>query len=371
LPTSPATGQWFLHTPTGRKVLMMYNGSSWTPIISLGNMTLYVDGASGTDNQNKGYGTGANAFATIQYAVNQIPGQYSGDVYINIASGTYSGFTVQGKYPTGNYYIYINGTLQTDYTGTITSGTTGSAENYCTITVSGAGWTTNQWVGYLANWNSQYSVIMSNTSDTLTVVGNSSVTPSGTLYIKSQATTLSSQALSYSDNVWFQCFYANDVSLRFQNARNCSIRHCKVRTNTGPRISLQNYAQATISYTYVYADASVYSVTEVDESIISQICNSYWNAVSGTPTGIRVMNSGKLDTYGTAMAVNGFSYGIWGFDNGNLSFNNGYGMKHRITNCTYGIYLTRGAQVQATSYLYYSGCTTNYYADAASYAYYG
>ena len=147
LPTSPVIGQWFLHTPTGRKVLMMYDGSSWIPIISLGSMTLYVDGTNGTDSQNNGYGTGANAFRTIQYAINQIPGQYSGDVTINIASGTYGGFTLQGKYPTGNYYIYINGTLQTDYTGTITSGTTGSAENYCTITVSGAGWTPNQWVG--------------------------------------------------------------------------------------------------------------------------------------------------------------------------------------------------------------------------------
>ena len=351
---------------------MMYNGSSWTPIISLGNMTLYVDGASGTDSQDKGYGTVANAFATIQYAVNQIPLQYSGDVYISIASGTYSGFTVQGKYPTGNYYIYINGTLQTDYTGTITSGTVGSAENYCTITVSGAGWTTNQWVGYLANWNSQDSVIMSNTTDTLTVVGKSSVTPSGTLYIKSQATTLSSGVTIYSDYIYLQNLYANDVILNFTNARNGNLKWCKVRCHTSARIYVEKFSLISIYFTYIYADANMFSTTVVDMSNISTIHNSYWNAPSGdTGYGLQIKLGAKMDSYGETFAINGFGYGIFAENNSNLVFSNYYSMKDRITNCTYGIYLKTGSQSQQTSNIYYSGCTTNYYADAASYAYYG
>jgi hypothetical protein len=373
LPTSPVIGQWFLHTPTGRKVLMMYDGSSWIPIISLGSMTLYVDGTNGTDSQNNGYGTGANAFRTIQYAINQIPGQYSGDVTINIASGTYGGFTLQGKYPTGNYYIYINGTLQTDYTGTITSGTTGSAENYCTITVSGAGWTPNQWVGYIAEWNNQYSVIMSNTSNTLTVVGNSTVTPSGTLNIKSQGVTLSSAAIIYSGNVYLQNFYANNATMYFNNARNCFIRFCKIRCNTNRRIGLQNYAQVGIYYTYVFSDSTaVYSTTDIDASMIFNVYASYWNTSTGSATrGIRVLNGSQFNSNEGIFAVNGFYVGIGAAITSVLSFYTDTGMKNRITNCTYGIYMTRGSHIGYISNLYYSNNTTNYYAETASYAYYG
>jgi hypothetical protein len=373
LPTSPVIGQWFLHTPTGRKVLMMYGGSSWIPIISLGSMTLYVDDVNGTDSQDRGFGTGTNAFKTIQYAINQIPGQYSGDVTINIASGTYGGFILRGKYPTGDYYIYINGTLQTDYTGTITSGTIGSAENYCTITVSGAGWTPNQWVGYIAEWNNQYSVIMSNTSNTLTVVGKSTVTPSGTLNIKSQAVTLSSAAIIYSDNVYLQNLYANNATMYFDNARNCFIMFCKIRCNTHRRIGLQNYAQVGIYYTYVFSDSTaVYSTTDIDASMIFNVYASYWNTSTGSATrGIRVMNGSQFNSNGGIFAVNGFYTGIQGVITAVLSFYTGTGMKNRITNCTYGIYMTRGSHIGASSNLYYSGNTTNYYAEAASYAYYG
>src|SRR3990172_7738774 len=55
---SPALEGFFRHTPIGRDILMFYNGSSWIPIISLGAMTIYVDGTNGTDSQNKGFGTG-------------------------------------------------------------------------------------------------------------------------------------------------------------------------------------------------------------------------------------------------------------------------------------------------------------------------
>jgi hypothetical protein len=87
LPTVPAPvkGQWFLHTPTGRDILMQYNGTSWTPIISLGAITMYVDvtGATHGNDQNYGY-SNAVTFDTIQFAVNQIPPLSAGDVKIYI-----------------------------------------------------------------------------------------------------------------------------------------------------------------------------------------------------------------------------------------------------------------------------------------------
>src|SRR3990172_4336 len=90
LPTSPVTGQWFLHTPTGRKILMMYDGSAWQPVWNMGSATMYVNGTSGTDSQDKGFGTGTDAFNTIQFAVNQIAGLVGGNILIYISGGTYA-----------------------------------------------------------------------------------------------------------------------------------------------------------------------------------------------------------------------------------------------------------------------------------------
>jgi len=370
LPTSPVIGQWFLHTPSGRKVLMMYDGSSWIPIISLESMTLYVDDANGTDSQDKGYGTGANAFKTIQYAINQIPGQYSGNVYINIASGTYSGFTVQGKYPTGNYYIYINGTLQTNYTGTITSGTTGSVENYCTITVSGAGWTPNQWVGYLAHWNNQTSVIISNTADTLTVVGYSSSTPSGNLTIQSQLTNINTHSYIYCDFVYLQNLYINNISVFFRAATNNVIRYCKIRFNNQGGIYFLNNSYVVMFSNFVLCGGSLYSLIECGDSIIS-FGNCYINNTGTGLIAIKVYNSGSLYVEYGVLAINGFNTGINAHNNSTLWFYYNDTSRHRITNNSYGIYLTKGAKTVFAEYLYYSGNTTNYYAEASSYAYYG
>src|SRR3989304_7400461 len=112
LPTSPVTGQWFLHTPTGRKVLMMYDGSAWQPVWNMGAATMYVNGTSGTDSQDKGFGTGTNAFATLQFAINQIAGLVSGNISIYRSSGTDTGnIIIQNKNFPGNYTLSIIGTL--------------------------------------------------------------------------------------------------------------------------------------------------------------------------------------------------------------------------------------------------------------------
>ena len=114
LPSSPAPviGQWFLHTPTGRKVLMQYDGSNWVPIFNFGTMTIYVDKTDGTDNQNIGTGVDAAAFKTIQFAINQIPGLNAGNIIVNINAETYAeAVIVQGKMFSGAFSLTINGTL--------------------------------------------------------------------------------------------------------------------------------------------------------------------------------------------------------------------------------------------------------------------
>jgi len=113
LPAAPVAGQWFLHTPTGRKVLYQYGGSSWvtSSIISLGTMYLWVDATDGTDDPNYGYGLDAAAFKTVEYAKSIIPPIFNGNVFIFINGETYAEtVTVQGKTPGGAYYIYFYGT---------------------------------------------------------------------------------------------------------------------------------------------------------------------------------------------------------------------------------------------------------------------
>jgi hypothetical protein len=123
LPTSPVVGTWFLHTPTGRNILMMYGGSSWISIISLGTTTLYVS-TTGTNDQSHGTGTGTDAFLTIQYAIDAIPGMVGGNVTINTGAGNFNSIAViQGKNYSGNYSITIQGTLPAaSVTSTATSG---------------------------------------------------------------------------------------------------------------------------------------------------------------------------------------------------------------------------------------------------------
>jgi hypothetical protein len=116
----------------------------------------------------------------------------------------------------------------------------------------------------------------------------------------------------------------------------------------------------------------VYSTTDIDASMIFNVYASYWNTSTGSATsGIRVLNGSQFNSHGGIFAVNGFYVGIGAAITSVLSFYTDTGMKNRITNCTYGIYMTRGSHIAFVGNLYYSGNTTNYYAETASYAYYG
>lgn len=195
LPTTGITdGQLFTHTPTGRSVWMKYNSTLavWAPLFNEGTTTMYVDYANGTDSQNNGGATGTSAFKTRQFAVNQISGNVGGDVYIYDAGGTIQEqVTIQGKYSSGNYTLYIIGTMTTQTSGTITSATDYSSGTQATITKTAAGWTVNAYADYVFRitggtgydatntWKNDY-VIESNTATVLTLIGKFFVVPDAT-----------------------------------------------------------------------------------------------------------------------------------------------------------------------------------------------
>jgi hypothetical protein len=175
-PSSPALGQWFYLTTAN--CLFFYDGTKWKPIISFGNMTLYVDGANGSDAIGKGFASGSNATATIQYAVNLIPPVVGGDVTVNIAAGTYAeNLQFDPRAFAGNYSINLVGELVSQATGTATSyknsgNVTGTGKvntvsgGSTTVTLSGGGSTSDFWVGAIIKANNTSRVVTSISSST-------------------------------------------------------------------------------------------------------------------------------------------------------------------------------------------------------------
>lgn len=181
MPSTPAEHQWFCQVTTGRKILYQYANSTWTPIFGFGDITFYVDGTDGTDSIDKGTAIDADAFKTIQYAIDAIPATNSGSVTVNVASGTYNEeVEIGGKlllYPTTDT-ITIQGVALADITPDIsatcdsfTRGYYGNSPNYTTpaqLTDTGnfvAGAQEGKWcyIGATAG----YRLIYKNTADIL------------------------------------------------------------------------------------------------------------------------------------------------------------------------------------------------------------
>lgn len=157
-------------------------GSAWYPVRSFGTMTLYVDGASGADTADKGFASGSDAYATILYAISQIPATYDGNVTVNLSGATYSEIaTVRGKAPTGNYTITLQGTESSVASFTATGGTQGSGASHGTVTYGTPGAWTNMWLkGTSGANNGVYRLIDSISGTTITIVGYWSAAPTGT-----------------------------------------------------------------------------------------------------------------------------------------------------------------------------------------------
>jgi len=137
-PGSPYDGETFIYTTTGRKISYSYDAITglWVPGQSYGTTRLYVDPANGTDDLNHGFGTGTDAFATLEYAINMLPLQLDGE---NTITGGYSvvitctgtmieSFNVSGKIsPSHSRRIYIHGGFTEVTTGVATGGAKGAA----------------------------------------------------------------------------------------------------------------------------------------------------------------------------------------------------------------------------------------------------
>jgi hypothetical protein len=185
LPATPFAGRLWLQVATGRSWLMHHDGSVWRALAAFGTTTLYVNGSSGSNSPGQGTGTGANAYATLQYAIDQLPTLLYGNVTIYLASGTYREMvTIAGKFFAGAYTLLIEGFLSTLLgTQTATSGANPAANGaagWGTITKTGAAFPSyaGKWVELMGGTGAgQLRVIHANTATTLTIVGRWDTVP--------------------------------------------------------------------------------------------------------------------------------------------------------------------------------------------------
>ncbi len=109
------------------KTLLQWDGTAWSPMISYGDVDVYVDDALGTDASGYGYSSGAGAFATIQYAIDSVPPINGGNIAVNVAGG------VRSQGTTISFSITGSTVTLTDTAALFTAAMTGK-----TIQVKGA-----------------------------------------------------------------------------------------------------------------------------------------------------------------------------------------------------------------------------------------
>ena len=239
LPAAPVAGLRFLHTPAGRNILYVYDGTNWIPLISFGTMTVYIDKTDGTDDLNHGHGLNADAFQTVQFAVNTIPGLFGGNVVINLNNETYTeDVTIQGKYATGSYTITLQGVLTTLDSLTAAASVQGTGATQGTVVRNAGTWTLNQRQNKLVRFTSGVNngvsrIIDSNIAgNTLTIVGtwpNGAPGAGDTFVVEDWATTINGWLTLMPDQI---AVVANDCFiLHVLTYRNSHIVLARCKTN--------------------------------------------------------------------------------------------------------------------------------------------
>jgi hypothetical protein len=320
VPTNPVKGQFFLHTPTGRTVMLYYDGTNWKSLFAFGSVTMYVD-TGGSDAIDKGTAAGGSAFQTMQYAINQVPTICPTAVILNLTAGqTFAeALNIAGKFILDGSALTINGSVtQLD---AITCAVPGSAQGSSTIagTVkrNSGSWTVNQRKNKLIKGtsgsnNGVFRVVDSNDTSTITTCGtwqgsivngdtftvydvNNSIAPASGFALTigaNQVVTLNNITLAGP---------ANGYALYCVQNSYVTLNGCLL---TGTNTYLINASQAT-SLNLNWCPLVISSGTAA--------IGAYLNRVQGGAIGYS-----KIDTSGTAST----SYGIY-FDGGGLSWQGG------------------------------------------------
>jgi len=370
-PTTPDTGQWFLHTPVGRNILMMFDGSNWNNIMSLGAMVVYVDASqgtdppiNGTDDMSNGFGVDGDAFDTIQYAIDTIPSALGGNVTININEDTYTeNVTVKGKV-TGEYTITLNGTLVSQENRTWSangSAGTGQTQGYGTDTGNFNGDSYANML-LLEGGDGDYRVIDSHDDDDLTVVGAFTSEPQlgETWEVFDWGTTVSGTfTVNAQKNLYLYDIYVAGIS-RFGNYSSVVCYRFKSNIVT----ITEDYSKIIYYTSYITSSvvACFYVINNSVASLYRTKGTASANGIKGvqadTLVGMFISDGCVFEATGGAST----SYGIYAAKNCAINLSSaaaaGY---HEIRDFKYGIYTNTGSILTYTnpaSYIDFTGSIT-------------
>jgi len=375
VPGSPTTGELFLHTPTGRKILLQYDGTNWCPVRAYGSTTLYVNETSGTDSIDKGSGTGTNAFATVQYAVNQVAPVSSGDVIIYITAETYSeNVVITGKSFDGDYTLLLSGTLTEEDSATGVTPVVGATSTQGTVT--DAAFTSDAYDNFLCYFetDAEYRVIDSQASTTLTMVGLCPSATSQDLTIYSAGTII--------------------TTLTLINQKQVEVFGCSfVADSTTPAINITDHSSITLTACFGEPnDSTAYAVVVSDNSyLVTYYCmieepSTYSHNASfrynshatlygskfliggGSGTNVSTTyNSTLWVDFGTV--IDGGQAAISGSYSATVQFDGGGGYPRVRNATTYGLTINFCSIGKGTGVVVFSGNGTDTYVVAATFGY--
>ena len=373
-PPDLATGDLFFHTPPGRQILYLYNAdtSTWIPLQSHGDMTLFVD-PSGTDDIEHGTGPGANAFQTIQYAIDIIPGAVGGNVYIYLSGDSYAeNISIGGKDTTGSFGIILMGALSTVLAeSSLDSGIQGGATTQSSITKTGAGWAANAYQHRLCHFTSGantdlYRIIDSNAVTTLTLVGaplNAAPAPGDTFEVLDWATTVQGVSVeARQTDVDIRDIHFTTSTSNMRHASSLVVRRCRF----DPVFQLISHVNGSAQFSLFLAQsnagcANVYGKSNITFSsckFVSVNTSEYCcikNEDSRIGVGTCVLDTGNRGIFMFGNAV----CSCW-----SSTLNNFFRNMH-----LYGIRAETGAQCFNAQFNSYSACGTNASAVSSQYAF--
>ncbi len=370
VPAAPVAGQWFLHTPTGRKVLMMYNGSNWISIVSLGTMIVYVDATDGSDAIDQGGAVDAGAFTTVQYAVDLIPGLVGGNVTINVNAESYAEtVAVRGKSLTGNYSITIAGTLTISKTDNIDSAVQGTGATQGSITAIGDFGTYDNKLMYA---NNEYRIIDSDTANVATIVGTFTSVPSGTYTVYDWGTTITRIAIGEGQlGVFIQDLKTTDIVYVYSGAYLKSTR-CWHYSTSYYAYEVRNYATGELNTCYISTTTSHGILVKGYYFVYRTKCYGAGNAKQGL-----IVTGGGYCLIGYASIIDDYDSTAGAIackENSTISIYSGAvdGYLRVRNNGTYGFRASLGGQIiNIWGLIQYSGNGTDESAHAASFGYIG
>ena len=389
LPASPTDGQAVRLDLTGRSVIMTYDGSAWMPLHSVGAMTMYVDDGSGTDSAEKGTASGASAFATIQYAIDTIPGSVGGNVVINLSGDTYTeNLIIRGKFYTGDYTITINGTLTEDLSATLDSAVEGTGATHGSITDTGAFGSFDNQLIYSTSLD-EYRVIDSDTANVATITGKWGGVPSGNYKVYDWATTIDGTASNaiyiaaaqtgiIINNIKVTTASSSASSSSFHNAFSSQtiVNRCSINNTTIHGFgAVVDSADATFDTCIVGPFASgggPSCIHSINDGQATASRTKIYCSVGNTAMGFRSTNKSTITMNKGCIIDNcDNSNGASRIDRNSIALYLSVGVHNIIRNSVLGIKSSQGAQgyFATASYVTFTNCDTDTTADAATFGY--